>query len=129
MPAHTSRARVLALSTVWKFSPEFCTRLNFPSSFRAGLPTRAWCLLAELADGSTLARRICVNLRNLWMTFEYANQRNELDDGGGMSPARRPRSVAAGLHGATRVSELEHGQHFGGTTGCRSRRAIRRFCI
>src|SRR4029077_11511640 len=129
MPAHTSRVRVLALSTVWKFSQEFCTRRNFPSSFRAGLTTRAWYGLAELAEGSTPARRICVNLRNLWITFEYANQRNELDDGGGISPARRPRSAAAGLHGATRLSQLEHRQHFSGTTGCRIARAVRRSCI
>ncbi len=68
-------------------------------------------------------------MRNLWTTFGYANQRNELDDGGGISPARRPRSAATGLHGATRVSELEHGQHFGRTAGCRSGRAVRRSCI
>ena len=47
-----------------------------------------------------------MNLRNLWITFEHANQRNELDDGGGISPARRPRSAATGLHGATRVLSL-----------------------
>src|SRR5580765_5402424 len=129
MPARTSRVLALALWTVWKFSQEFYTRANFPNSFRAGGTIRAWCGLAELADGSTPARRIYVNLRNLWITFEYANQRNELDDGGRISQARRPRGAAAGLHGATRVSELERGQHFGGTTGCRSGRAVRRSCI
>src|SRR4029077_1439179 len=119
MLAHTSRARVLASSTVWKFSQEFCTRRNFPSSFRASLTTRARYKSAELAR-KTPTRRICVNLRNLCITFEYANQRNELDDGGRISRTRRPRSVAAGLHGATRLSELEHGQHFSRAPGCRS---------
>ena len=43
---------------------------------------------AELATWLRYIIKICVNLRNLWITFEYANQRNELDDGGGISPAR-----------------------------------------
>jgi hypothetical protein len=47
MPAHTSRARALALWTVWKFSQEFCTRQDFPSSFPAGLTIGG---LSELAD-------------------------------------------------------------------------------
>src|SRR5256885_6429937 len=53
MPAHTLRVPALVLWTVWKLSPEFCTRANFPSSFRADLTTRA--LLAstktDLAEG------------------------------------------------------------------------------
>src|SRR6476619_8606820 len=79
----------------------------------------------ELATWVRSIMKICVNLWNVWITFEYANQRNELDDGGGISPARRPRSAAVGLHGATRVSELEHGQHFGGAPGGRSGRPVR----
>src|SRR6476646_6646589 len=84
---------------------------------------------AELARWLRYIIKICVNPRNLWITFEYANQRNELDDGGRISGARRPRSVAAGLHGATRLPELEHGQHFGGAPGFRSGRTVRRSCI
>src|SRR5436190_19213434 len=53
MPAHTSRVRALVLWTVWKFSPEFCTRANFPSSFRADLTTRALLVSTktDLAEG------------------------------------------------------------------------------
>src|SRR5205814_5669150 len=53
MPAHTSRVPALVLWTVWKFSPEFCTRANFPSSFRADLTIRALLVSTktDLAEG------------------------------------------------------------------------------
>src|SRR5436190_8648073 len=53
MPAHTSRVPALVLWTVWKFSPEFCTRAHFPSSFRADLTTRALLVSTkiDLAEG------------------------------------------------------------------------------
>src|SRR6266550_4875753 len=55
MPAHTLHVLVLALSTVWKFSPEFCTRLNFPSSFRAGPKMGALSALVNACNSSTVA--------------------------------------------------------------------------
>src|SRR5437764_5286084 len=48
MPAHTSPVPALVLWTVWKFSREFCTRQNFPSSFRADLTTHACCGCIEI---------------------------------------------------------------------------------
>src|SRR6266436_1771384 len=74
MPAHTSRARVLALSTVWKFSQEFCTRRNFLRSFRAGLPTRAWyksadeSILNGLPDSACRGSRVGCKIRELRAT-------------------------------------------------------------
>src|SRR5437762_2318823 len=52
--ARTSRAPAPALWTVWKFSREFCTRVNFPSLFRAGLTIRVLCALAEKHPSQSL---------------------------------------------------------------------------
>src|SRR5436190_8999499 len=53
MPAHTLHVPALVLWTVWKFSREFCTRANFPSSFRADLTIRALLVSTktDLAEG------------------------------------------------------------------------------
>jgi hypothetical protein len=40
--------------------------------------------------------QICVNFSNLWINFGNADHRNELDDGGRLSEARRSRSLATG---------------------------------
>src|SRR4029077_3787548 len=53
--------------------------------------------------------------KSVGQTLSNAHQRNELDDGGGVSQARRSRGVAARLHRTTRLFELERGQHFGRT--------------
>ncbi len=76
-----------------------------------------------------------ISLKSAWnhgicrAPFAHANQRNELDDGGGISPARRPRGIAVGQHRTTRISEPEHRQHFGRTARCRSIRAAGRSCV
>src|SRR6185437_14518389 len=46
-----------------------------------------------------------------WMSLGHANQRNELDDGRGISDPRRSRGIPTRLYRTTRLLESQRGQH------------------
>src|SRR5207244_1889463 len=57
---------------------------------------------------------------NRGSSFKCAQQRDELDDGGGIFETRRPLRVAAWEHRTARISEFKRGQHLSGTACDRS---------